>query len=159
MNTITIELCKEDRARLDAIIEGLSKLTTHNCHNCVESAVQMAVTVAKDPDNVDPAYTGQPAPAEHPIDATTEHLTVVEPAATEEPPAPEAPKPVTLKFADFQGLISKVLAEGKCTKPQLREHMAEVTYIKDGKECRCTKLSDIPEDRRAEFLERYGVQV
>ena len=155
MNTITFELCTEDRARLDAIISGLSRLNAHNCSGCVESAVQMAVEVAKNPDDVDPSYIKGIGADEHPAEASTAHLEVVTNAPDE---APKAPEEKPLEFAKFQGLVSKVIAEGKCTKPQLREHMAEYTYLKDGKEETCTKLSDIPEAKRVGFLAIFGVQ-
>lgn len=156
MGTITIELCPEDRARLDAIIAGLSGIHAPNCKSCVDSAMRMAVSVMQDPEGI--------GSGEAPTGATTyeeppEVLAAIAepeapeaeevPAESEAPATPEPPEAKVIKFPDFQGLVSKVLAEGKCTKPQLRAHME--TYG-------CKKLSDIPEDKRAEFLAHYGVQ-
>jgi hypothetical protein len=42
-NTITIELCAEDRARLDKIYEALT--ARHNCEGCVKSALEYAADV------------------------------------------------------------------------------------------------------------------
>lgn len=49
MNTITIELCAEDRARLDKIIEGLNVLGAHkhDCESCVKTVINGVDEVVK----------------------------------------------------------------------------------------------------------------
>lgn len=154
MGTIVIELCPEDRARLDAIIAGLSGIHSPNCKSCVDSAMHMVANVMQDPEGIGSGETPATSTTfEEPpevLAAIAEPDPVEEvPAEPEAPATPEPPKAKVIEFPDFQGLVSKVLADGKCTKPQLREHMA--TYG-------CKKLSDIPEDKRAEFLAHFGVQ-
>ena len=147
MNTITIELCAEDRARLDAIITGLAQTNHHNCAGCVQAAVTTAVAIAKDPDNVDPAYTEEaPRPLdtnvvmEHPADASTAHL---EPVAVEAPvqEGPKAEKPIA--FEKFQASVAAFISKGG-DKSALKAYLTE----KYGK----GQVSAVPEDKRAEVL-------
>lgn len=44
---LTIELCADDRARLDKILEALTGLQQPNCHSCVETAVGMTKGLAE----------------------------------------------------------------------------------------------------------------
>lgn len=76
MNTITIELCTEDRARLDAIIEGLAKQTP-NCQSCVEHVMAGVNGIA-----AKVAVPADPEPEEQPQMADPE---AVEPSQEEEP--------------------------------------------------------------------------
>ena len=47
MNCITIELCAEDRARLDKIIEGLGALRRPDCSSCVEGVASYMAKAAE----------------------------------------------------------------------------------------------------------------
>ncbi len=49
MNTITltVELCADDRDRLDRILKALEGLQQPNCHSCVETAVGMTKGLAE----------------------------------------------------------------------------------------------------------------
>lgn len=91
-NIITIELCAEDRARLDRIIEALGN--HHNCEHCVSAAITMTKaaqaeaetpTIAANeptPTTITPEpETPAETPAEHPLDAP--------PIEVNEPTAPE----------------------------------------------------------------------
>ena len=71
-NTITIELCAEDRARLDKIIEGLVA-NTPKCDKCAKTVAETVAAVTQ-------THTEEPqeAPKEEP--------------KTETPPAEEAPQ-------------------------------------------------------------------
>ena len=62
MNTITIELCAEDRARLDAILAALQDKP--NCSGCVEAAVKLAKTGETKPQPVEQAEPEAEAPPE-----------------------------------------------------------------------------------------------
>ena len=99
MNTITIELCKEDRQRLDEVIAFLGSIYG-------ELKIRPATQ----------------APAiEHPIDSPTTHL---EP--TEETPAPvieepAAPKVKPVPFAEFQKAVTIVCAKGPKQKAAAKE--------------------------------------
>lgn len=155
MSTITIELCAEDRARLDAIIAGLAQMHTPNCAGCVQSAVQAAVAIAKDPDNVDPAYL--PNPEEHPADAPTAQFEIVDtptPFDNEEPkaeePKPAEPEPVKVELEKFKGAVMKYLENGGD-----REAVKAFISASYGVQA----LSKVPEDKRAEALTHFGIAI
>ena len=80
-NTITIELCAEDRARLDKIIEGLAN--TPKCDRCAKSVAETVAGITQS------ATEPQEAPKEEPKAETKE-----EPKA-ETNPAEEAPQEST----------------------------------------------------------------
>lgn len=123
MNTITISLCPEDRARLDAILDAL-KAGTHDCSNCVQSAVGMALNAAE-PAPIAPA----PQPATDPDPAPV--------------PAPDpAPEPEPVSLAEFQKAITLRCAESAAVKSKVRELVNRFAPA----------VSEIPPEKRAEFL-------
>lgn len=114
-NHITIELCKEDRQRLDEVIAFLG----------------MIVCELKR----DPAPTQS---EDHPIDATTAHLEpVVEaaPAPVAEEPAAPAVKSVSL--AEFQKAVTMVCAKGpkqkEAAKAIVNQYAASVSAVPEDK--------------------------
>ena len=111
-NKIVIELCAEDRARLDAIIDGLQ-----NCF-AVPGEILTTDFAASFPDP-------QLAPAEAP--------------APVEAPAP-APVP---SLAEFQKAITLRCAESAAVKTKVRELVNRFA----------PSVSEIPEEKRAEFLD------
>lgn len=122
-NTITIELCAEDRARLDGILEALTK---HNCKGCVEAAV-----------NYTASQMGA-APVE-PVAPVSE--------ANEEPktePAPEPERPAVkedapaVSLSDIQQKVVTLSAAGK--KAQVRDIITAYA----------SRVSAIPEDKVGE---------
>lgn len=133
MNKIVIELCAEDRARLDAIIAGLQSLAAGG-------AAEFQTR-----------YMGKwdipAAPAEeHPADASTAHLEppVAAPAASQpEPaavePAPEV-KPVSL--GEFQKAIVTRCAESAAMKAKVQALVHKYA----------PSVSEIPEGKRSEVL-------
>lgn len=131
MNTITIELCAEDRARLDKILAALEQ--PRDCKGCVE-------TVAKATDHIVEIMTpetpkNEPEKAE-PVKAD-EHPADVSTAPWEPTEAPqEAEEPIAVQ--ELQKLVVDLCAKGK--KDQVREIVN--AYAK--------KVSDIPEDKRNE---------
>ena len=65
MTTITIELCAEDRARLDGILEALK---SHNCQGCVEAAVKYtAAQMAAPMEPVAPVSEAKENPRQSPL--------------------------------------------------------------------------------------------
>ena len=90
MNTITIELCQEDRARLDAILAALTD--GHNCEKCVKDVAQYAAAVAAD---------AAQEKAEEPTQAET---------PAEENAPTEAP---AVKLADIQRKVVELSGAGK----------------------------------------------
>ena len=94
---VTLELCAEDRKRLDDILEGLVR----RCDSCVELVAQAPAKAEENtPESVQPV-DGQPTPSEP--EPTTE--------SQEETPS--------VKREDIQKLVVTLSAAGK--KDQVRE--------------------------------------
>lgn len=127
-NTITIELCAEDRARLDKIIEGLEK--TPRCDKCAKTVAEIV--------------SGAPQAATEPQEPTKEEPEA-ETHPTEEAPENEAQAPesdataekvepsVTLEL--IQQKVVQLAAAGAEKKAKVREIIN--TYG--------TKVSDLKE--------------
>lgn len=112
---VNVELCKEDRERLDKILTALQSL---HCETCVQSAL----SYYQAGQTAEPVAPAQPAaPAAEP-----------EPVKAEEPAA--APEPVHNK-ADIQRKVVELSAAGK--KDKVREivtaYAAKVSAIPDDK--------------------------
>lgn len=122
MNTITIELCQEDRARLDKVIDLLS--ARPNCQTRAETVARLVTASQPTP------IQDTPEPIEFTKD-TTEEEKPAEPVQV----ADTAP-PVTR--ADIQQKVIQLSAAGK--KAQVREIVTAVA----------TQVSNIPEDKLAE---------
>lgn len=91
MNNITIELCQEDRARLDRILDALEKRPA--CDRCVESAVRLATNAPQEA-------------ADAPVPAAT-------PEPAQDIPAEQPAKPVEAPtVAQLQKKVSQVIAAG-----------------------------------------------
>lgn len=120
MNTITIELCAEDRARLDNILEAL---TSHDCSRCANDVAKYVVGTLE--------TAQEPAEAPEPIKEET-----AQPEPEVVAPAAEVAEAVSL--ADIQKKVVELSAAGK--KAEVREIIT--AYAK--------KVSDIPEDKTTE---------
>lgn len=148
MNNInlTVELCTEDRARLDKIIDLLGKpgtitATAPTAEDPLRKQLEQAVASVK-PTVVEPAETPQDAPSasEHPtLDPFPEAPAVVEEQseAVVEEPKPE----VTIEM-----LKSKVIK--LAAKADLKEKVRELV------QAYATKVTEIPEDKWAEVYMR-----
>lgn len=120
MNTITIELCKEDRQRLDEVIAFLGLIAGDQKSR--------------------PTVSSQP---EHPADATTTHLELVDaPAPAAEPTPVEQP----VSFAEFQKAVTQAVAKGPKQKATAKEIINEYA----------PSVSEVPEDKRAEVIARLA---
>ena len=128
---VTVELCTEDRARLDKIIEGLSK--PHNCDKCVEAAVAY-VTQTTEPT---PAQTEE-APTEEPADA---------PAPTVEAPKEESPAEAEKTATETAPAVTKADIQQKVVALVAAGKKAEVKAIVNAY---ADRVSAIPEDKVAE---------
>jgi len=122
MNAIPIELCQEDRARIDKVIELLTLSTGQRCQSCAD-AVQEAFTATKPIE-----FTKDTPEEEKPAEPAQEPET----APQEPETAPQVSK------ADIQQKVIQLSAAGK--KAQVREIVTAVA----------NKVSDIPEDKLAE---------
>lgn len=115
MNTICFELCKEDRARLDAIISVLDRLASAPASAPVPVAVPTE-TVAEEPkpaDPVAPPFDVDPAP--DPV-SLADFQKAVTTRCAESPAVKKAVKALVNKYADSISAIpedkrSEVLAE------------------------------------------------
>lgn len=135
MNNITIELCAEDRKRLDNILEALKCITVVLCEEAgkPKAAAKGLKTVAEKAVQA-AATTAQPEP-EAPAAQQ-------EPEATPEPtPAADAPEVTT---AELQSKVVQLVGAGK--KDAARAIVTE--YAKS--------VGEIPADKRAEVLERLN---
>lgn len=116
MNAIPIELCQEDRARIDKVIELLTLSTGQRCQGCAD-AVQQAFT------------------ARQPIEFTKDTPEEETPAE----PVQEADTAPQVTKADIQQKVIQLSAAGK--KAQVREIVTAVaTKVSDIAE---DKLADV----------------
>lgn len=127
---VNVELCKEDRERLDKILTALQSL---HCETCVQSALSY-YQAGQTAEPVAPAQPAVPATPEAPAAPAADP----EPVKAEEPapapaPAPE-PAPAHTK-ADIQRKVVELSAAGK--KGKVREivtaYAAKVSAIPDDK--------------------------
>jgi hypothetical protein len=140
MNTITIELCAEDRARLDAILAALQQ--GPDCDKCVKGVVtyvdhMMGQGAAEEEK---PAEATTEAPAEAPADEPAEADTI--PAEEETPVEVKSEPAEAVDFdkvrAEVQSLVVRLSASGK--KDQARKIV----------QAYASRVSAIPEDKLIE---------
>lgn len=125
MNNITIELCAEDRARLDNILEALQAM----------GGKALNIEVPKDTEKaVEPAES----PKEQPKPATPKETPTEAPKAQEAPKA-DAPE---VTAAELQSKVVQLVTAGK--KEATRAIIME--YAKS--------VGEIPAEKRAEVLAR-----
>lgn len=157
-NTITIELCQEDRARLDKIIEGLGRIRNPDCSKCVEDVADImnksceAIEKNAQKPEADPVQQklaetlnkAQESPKNATGEAKAEPLTTTPPEEEKpkaaEPTQPEAKK--TVGRAELRNMAIKLSASDK--KEQMKEIIRQYA----------TKVSEVPEDKIAECYEK-----
>lgn len=150
MNNIIIELCAEDRARLDRLAEALER---RNCDPCVATALEI-IDKAKRPesDPVQQKLAETLAKAETPAEPTKNATEEAEaptlpttPSEEEEPTAKEdaqaEPAEPTVTLEQIQQKVVQLAAgNGGTKKAKVREIIN--AYAK--------KVSDLPEDKWSE---------
>lgn len=147
-NNITIELCAEDRARLDRLAAALEKRT---CDKCVAAALQWQKACTEQPAEADPIQQKLAetlAKANDAVEApknTTEAAEAPTPATTpaeEEKPteeAPAAPAPTkTVSRAELRAKFIELSAKG--LKPQATDIVKSYAQT----------IPAVPEDKVAE---------
>lgn len=162
-NSITIELCAEDRARLDKIIEGLAHIGKRpDCSACVASVAdtidraskvldgktkkdditEMAEKVLARANNAEPAKNAQDAPenSDHP---TLDPFPEQPKAKAEASEAAEVKAEPTVSTAELQQLVIALCRAGK--KDKVREVIS--TYG-------VQTVAAIPEDKRTEVFKK-----
>lgn len=130
MNKIVIELCAEDRARLDRLADALDR----GCSSC-SASLSEALTSLISKAQVAPATKPEPvtAPAE------IEPQEIVAPA-----PAP-APDPVpVVSLAEFQKALTLRCSESPEVKAKVRALLNQYAAA----------ASAVPAEKRAEILEK-----
>lgn len=137
-NTITLELCAEDRARLDRLAEALERKA---CEKCVSTALEAykaqekTSTPAEAPKTPVNEAEAKPAPIDHPA---AESLPWGDAA-----PTTEAKQTVTLEQIQ-QKVTQLAAADRGAKKAKVREIVN--TYA--------PKVSDLPEDKWADVWDK-----
>lgn len=139
MNVITIELCAEDRARLDRIAEALERHAP-KCDACASSVaeyVAKAVAPPADrPENATETADAVTPPVAHPADEVAPW------EASDPAPAPEA----EVSLAEFHKQLSLRCAESDTVKAKARALIQEYAEA----------ASKVPPEKRAEVLSRLA---
>lgn len=143
--TLTIELCTEDRARVDALIKAIEDLALQPClegeaiaGNIEKATKGMKALAGSAKAAADAVASPEPASVEP---ASVEPAEPAEPAPVEPKPAqPEAAPEVTV--SEVQGKVVQLVLIGK--KAEARAIVQEYAE----------SVSQIPADKRAEVLER-----
>lgn len=134
MNTITIELSKEDRQRLDEVVALLGLIAGELKSQPVLATLEEAI--------------------EHPIDSPTTHLEPVEDPTPAAEPAPVEPAPVEpvpaeptpevkpVSLAEFQKAVTLAVSKSAEAKQAVKTIINKYA----------TSVSGVPEDKRAEVI-------
>lgn len=145
-NKIIIELCAEDRARLDRLTEALERKAREEEHDPNQLTIDdaqraLAETMAKasapKEKPTEAAEEAKPSPAsiDHPVDET----------APWEDPAPAVEEKPTITQEQLQQRVTQMAAANNgALKTKVREIVQ--AYAK--------KVSDVPEDKRAEVWDK-----
>jgi exonuclease VII large subunit len=145
-NKIIIELCAEDRARLDRLTEALERKAREEEHDPNQLTIDdaqraLAETMAKasapTEKPTEAAEEAKPSPAsiDHPVD---------EPAPWEDPAPAAEEKPIITQEQLQQRVTQMAAANNGALKTKVREIVQ--AYAK--------KVSDVPEDKRAEVWDK-----
>lgn len=146
MNVITIELCAEDRARLDR----LAKAEEYNS-KLLEAVLLHLTDEGAKPGPVAPVQVEPPATSPDTATETADAVTppVAHPAdevAPWEAPDPAPAPKAEVSLAEFQKALSLRCAESDTTKAKVRALLHEYAEA----------ASKVPADKRAEVLERLA---
>lgn len=155
-NHITIELCAEDRARLDRLAEALEK---KSCDLCVNQALQWQEQILrakdtaekkeKEPDPIQQKLAETLAKANEPVEApknATEETETSTPPTTpteEEKPTDEEPTQLpskkTVGRAELRAKVIELSAKGlkEQTRDIVRTYAQTVTAVPDDKVTEC----------------------
>lgn len=155
-NTITLELCAEDRARLDRLAAALERKA---CDKCVEQALaamaaskqapepdpvtqQLADTLARATEAAQPVQDAAGAAEDEALTTTPQEE---ETPAAEAQPSEAAPDVPPVKLEDIRKRVIALAASGNT--PKVRTVMQGYGV---------TKVSDLPADKYAEVLDKLN---
>lgn len=138
MTTITIELCAEDRARLDKIIDCLGVQT--ECAHCAQLVTQVVNNITRELGLPGTGVVTRNQPTAPPAPVLKEAAAIT-PAKEEKPAQPATEAPAEAPSVDV--LLAKVRELVKAGKRE------QVKTIVEGY---APSVSEIPEGKRAEAL-------
>lgn len=150
-NTITIELCAEDRARLDRLNDLLEKRVTQASIIMAEEygtdghdpvTQQLAATLAKATEAAQPVQDAAGAAEDETLTTTPQEE---ETPAAEAQPSEAAPDVPPVKLEDIRKRVIALAASGNT--PKVRTVMQGYGV---------TKVSDLPADKYAEVLDKLN---
>lgn len=148
-NRITIELCAEDRARLDRLAEALERYP-HKCESCAQGVADTVAAVVKATQETNTAEKAQEQPTEPTKEDAPATATATAPATEEMPAAADLPweEPApTVTLAQIQQKVVQLAAGADAVKKA-----AVRAIIHDYAE----KVSDLPEDKWSEVWKRLA---
>lgn len=126
MNVLTFELCAEDRARLDKIIERLGSLQRPDCSGCVEGVA---------------SYIGKAAEVlDSQVKAAAPSQEVQQSAPVDTPPFEVEPVKPSVTLAQIQQKATQIAAGSAAKKAKLRGIVNQYA----------AKVTDLPENTWAE---------
>lgn len=155
-NNITIELCVEDRARIDRLINALER---KNCDSCVATALQYGKNIANETnktDDVQQALAETLKKAEEASKPESQKNTV---EAEETPTLPTTPpweeKPESVKPAptDDTKKVSRADVRAKFVELSGKGKKEEAKAII---QAYAEKIPDLPEDKLEEILDKLN---
>lgn len=123
MNTVTIELCKEDRQRIDELIA-------------------FAGLIVSEMKSRPTGIQGELLQAEVSIGLPVEGAAHLEPVQIEDPAPAPAPEVKTVSLAEFQKAVTQAVAKGPKQKEAARAIINKYA----------SSVSEVPEDKRAEAM-------
>lgn len=154
-NTITIELCAEDRARLDRLAEALERKT---CDKCVASALEYkdAVLAEAQTDPIQKKLAETLAKASTPTEKPTEAAgeAKAEPAQTADPIEETTTKEDPAPAAEAKPTITQEQLQQKVTQLAADNNGALKNTVREIVQAYAKKVSDVPEDKRAEVWDK-----
>ena len=142
---VTVELCAEDRARLDGILEAL-KQPMKVADVAPVKAEEAPVKVEEAPVKVEeaPVQEAVEAPQTEAVEEPKEEKAKVEKPAEIETEKPEAAPAPTVSPADVRALVQKLVAPGTGKRDATKEIVTR--YARN--------VSDIPADKLTEVYEK-----
>ena len=135
--TVTVELCAEDRARLDKLIEA-----TENAAAARKTANEMSAQYFAGMEA--PAQKAAEAPQTEAVEEPKKNPTEAEKPAETEPAKPEEAPAPTVTSADVRALVQKLVAPGTGKRDATKEIVTQYA----------ANVGSIPEDKLSEVFEK-----
>lgn len=156
-NKITIELCAEDRARLDRLAEALERKA---CKKCVSDALT-CINVAQQPKEEDPiqqklaeTLARANTPTEKPTEAAG--APIAEAAPIDHPADEDLPWGTEPPAAEAKPTITQEQLQQKVTQLAAANNGALKNKVREIVQAYAKKVSDVPEDKRAEVWDKLA---